>query len=241
MDVHLRGKVIIVSGATGTLGSAVAMLCAREGACVIGTYLTGDTVAERLASEGIMLHRVDVRESSQINWLVDLVVRKYPKVHALINNAALVKDNLVAMMDENEWDDVISVNLKGVFNFTKAVSGLFMKQREGKIINVVSRAGMRGTEGQVNYCASKAAVVGFTKSVARELGTFNVTVNAVSPGFFVSKMNRHLSAERLSRVMDEHLLGRLMQPDEIAQFIVYLLSDKVATLTGQVFCWDSRV
>lgn len=240
----LEGKVAIVTGASRGIGRQIAVTMAKEGAEVIVNYNGSADKAEAVVAEiqaaGGKAEAVqcNVSEYLKAEELIKYVTEKYKKVDILVNNAGITKDNLLMKMSEAEFDAVISTNLKGAFNCTKHVSRQMLKQRSGRIINISSVSGVIGNAGQANYCASKAGVIGLTKSVARELGSRGITVNAIAPGFIDTEMTEVLS-ETVKKTMGEQIpLKRFGKTEDIAAAAAFLASDKAGYITGQVICVD---
>lgn len=240
----LEGKVAIVTGASRGIGRQIAVTMAKEGAEVIVNYNGSADKAEAVVAEiqaaGGKAEAVqcNVSEYLKAEELIKYVIEKYKKVDILVNNAGITKDNLLMKMSEEEFDAVISTNLKGAFNCTKHVSRQMLKQRSGRIINISSVSGVIGNAGQANYCASKAGVIGLTKSVARELGSRGITVNAIAPGFIDTEMTEVLP-ETVKKAMGEQIpLKRFGKTEDIADAAAFLASDKAGYITGQVICVD---
>jgi 3-oxoacyl-[acyl-carrier protein] reductase len=233
------GKIAIVTGAAQGIGKAIALDLAAAGADIV----LGDVMvdkAEEVAGEVIKLGRrtlvvkLDVSDRESTTALARAAADEYGRIDILVNNAGITRDNLIMRMKPEEWDSVIAVNLTGVFNCTQAVVRYMMKQRYGRIINISSVIGQMGNAGQSNYGSTKAGVVGFTKSAARELGSRNITVNAITPGFIATAMTDALSEEVRERLLANVPLGRLGQPQDIAKAVRFLASDDAAYVTGAV-------
>lgn len=239
----LEGKVAIVTGGSRGIGRAIAEALAEEGASVAVCSRNLDSnsdVAEHINSHGGTAHpyQVDVTDADSVSALVSDVLRDLGRIDILVNNAGVTADNVLLRLKEADWDKVMDTNLKGAFNCTKAVARTMLKQRGGKIINIASVVGMVGNPGQANYCASKAGIIGFTKSVARELGSRNITVNCVAPGFIETAMTETVS----ENVKDEMLrfipLGRLGRPEDVAEVVRFLASPASDYITGEVIRAD---
>lgn len=241
MDVRLEGKLVLVAGATGALGEAIVKGCLRDGAKIAATYLDNSDKALELEKLGAHVVRCDLTSIKEVEALLKGVYDKFGRIDCLVNAAGAVRDNFLVNMDEDDWGEVIDVNLKGAFNIGKAALKLMMKQRSGKIINVASRVGIRGQIGQVNYAAAKGGLIAFTKTLAKEAGHFGVKANVLVPGFFESNMTKDLPEGIWDMARGESALGEVAKASEIADFVIYLLSDKVNGVTGQVFSVDSRV
>lgn len=240
----LEGKIAIVTGASRGIGRQIAVTMAKEGAVVVVNYNGSADKAEAVVKEiqaaGGQAEAIqcNVSEYLKAEELIKYVTEKYKRVDILVNNAGITKDNLLMKMSEEEFDAVISTNLKGAFNCTKHVSRQMLKQRSGRIINISSVSGVIGNAGQANYCASKAGVIGLTKSVARELGSRGITVNAIAPGFIDTEMTEVLS-ETVKKTMGEQIpLKHFGKTEDIADAAAFLASDKAGYITGQVICVD---
>lgn len=233
----LQGQVALVTGASRGIGKAVALELARLGATVVGTA-TSDSGAENISAylnaagalgRGAVL---EVRDQAQVDALIGAIEKEFGAIGILVNNAGITRDNLAMRMKDDEWDAVIDTNLKAVFRLSKAVMRGMMKARTGRIINVTSVVGHAGNPGQANYCAAKAGVSGMTRSLARELGSRNVTVNCVAPGFIDTDMTKVLSDEQKSSLLGNIPLGRLGTPEDIAAAVAFLASPGAAYVTG---------
>lgn len=240
----LTGKVALVTGASRGIGRAIALHLAEHGADVAVNYAgseaaAGEVVAaiEAMGRKAIKL-RADVSSYQESEELVKQTIEKLGKIDILVNNAGITRDNLIMRMKEEEFDQVIATNLKGVFNCVKAVTRPMMKQRSGRIINISSVVGVLGNPGQANYVAAKAGVIGLTKATARELSTRGITVNAVAPGFIETDMTDKLSAEMREQMLKQIPLERLGQPEEIAKVVRFLASDDASYMTGQTLHVD---
>ncbi len=240
----LDGKTALITGASKGIGKAIAMTYAQEGANVAFTYLSsvekGQALEGELAAFGIQAkgYRSDASDFAAAEELVKSVIEDFGGLHILINNAGITKDNLLMRMTEEMWDQVINVNLKSCFNTVKASTRNFMKQRGGSIINITSVVGLRGNAGQANYSASKAGIVGFTKSVALELGSRGIRSNAVAPGFIETEMTDVLDEKVVQGWRDAIPLKRGGTPEDVAQACVFLGSDHSTYITGQVLQVD---
>lgn len=240
----LTGKVALVTGASRGIGRSTALLLAERGAKIVVNYAGNQAAAEevvakikQLGSEAIAVQG-DVAIADDAAKLIDVAVNTFGRLDILVNNAGITRDNLLIRMKEEDWDQVIATNLKGVFNCTKAAAKVMMKQRYGRIINLTSVVALLGNPGQANYVAAKAGVIGLTKSNARELGARNITVNAVAPGYIQTDMTAGLNQEVRESLHKQIPLGRLGDPEDVAKAIVFLASDDSAYITGQVFAVD---
>ncbi|AJE03290.1 3-oxoacyl-[acyl-carrier-protein] reductase [Geobacter pickeringii] len=237
--MNLMGKVAIVTGASRGIGRAVALKLAREGADVVVTATTLES-AQATASEIEAIGRkslaaaVDVSDSAAVESLFAAVVETFGKVDILVNNAGITRDGLLLRMKDADWDAVIDVNLKGAFNCVREASKLMTKARSGRIINISSVVGEMGNAGQINYCASKAGMIGLTKSAARELAKRGITVNAVTPGFIETDMTAVLSEKVREGLLQQIPLERLGAPDDVANAVFFLASDLGSYVTGHV-------
>ena len=239
---RLREKVAIVTGASRGIGRAIAQALAAEGAKIVINYASASNSAQQVVSEitdkgseAIAL-QADVSQSDQVESLVNAVMEKWNRIDILINNAGITRDTLLLRMKPEDWQAVIDLNLTGVFLCTKAVSKIMLKQRSGRIINITSVAGQMGNPGQANYSAAKAGVIGFTKTVAKELAPRGIIVNAVAPGFIATDMTNDLKSEEILKYIP---LSRYGQPEEVAGMVRYLAADPSASyITGQVFNVD---
>jgi len=235
----LQNKVALVTGASRGIGRAIALELARQGAIVLGTATSeagAQSIGEALSQAGARgAGRVlDVRDPAQCDALVASVQKEFGDILVLVNNAGIVRDNLALRMKDAEWDEVIDTNLRPVFRLARAVMRGMMKARWGRIINITSVVGASGNAGQANYAAAKAGVAGMTRSLARELGSRNITVNCVAPGFIDTDMTRALSEEQRTALVGQIPLGRLGKPDDIAAAVAFLASPAGDYVTGTV-------
>ena len=240
----LEGKTALVTGASKGIGRAIAERYAEEGANVAFTYLSsvekGEALVAELEAKGVKAkgYRSDASNFAAAEELINSVVADFGSLDILVNNAGITKDNLLMRMNEDMWDTVINVNLKSVFNTVKAATRTFMKQRGGSIINMTSVVGVKGNAGQANYAASKAGIIGFTKSVALELGSRGVRSNAIAPGFIETEMTDQLDANTVQGWRDAIPLKRGGQPEDVANLAVFLGSDMSSYITGQTIQVD---
>lgn len=243
ISTNLNEKVALVTGAARGLGRAIAESLAAAGAkiaCIdVNAEWLTDTIAAIRAAGGVAEpYACDVTQSDRVGEVVDEVVRLWGKLDILVNNAGITRDNLLVRMKDDQWDAVININLRGTFLFTRAAARPMMKARGGRIINVASVSGLMGNPSQANYSASKAGVIGLTRTVARELAGRNITVNAVAPGFIATDMTAKLGEEILQKVREEIPLGRLGEPQDVADAVVFLASDAASFITGHVLTVD---
>ncbi|WP_374554407.1 3-oxoacyl-ACP reductase FabG [Aquitalea pelogenes] len=234
--MSLQGKVALVTGASRGIGAAIADALQAEGAIVIGTATSESGAAaihERLAANGGTGRVLNVTEDGAIEALVDAIDKEFGAVAILVNNAGITRDGLLMRMKDDDWDAIMDTNLKSVFKASKAVLRGMMKARWGRIINIASVVGATGNPGQTNYAAAKAGIMGFTKSMAREVGSRNITVNCVAPGFIDTDMTRALPEEQRTALVGQISLGRLGDAKDIADATAFLASDRAAYITGQ--------
>jgi len=229
----LEGKVALVTGASRGIGRAIGLELAKHGARVVGTATTQEGAAA-ISACGLAGRVLDVRDAAQCDALVAAIQKELGDILVLVNNAAVTRDNLALRMKDAEWDEVMDTDLKPVFRLSRAVMRGMMKSRWGRIINITSVVGAAGNPGQANYAAAKAGVVGMAKSLARELGSRNITVNCVAPGFIDTDMTRVLSEEQKSALLAQIPLGRLGRPEDVAAAVAYLASPAAAYVTGAV-------
>ena len=242
--MDFAGKTAVVTGGSRGLGRAVCLELAKGGANVVLCYAgneaaAGETVAacEALGAKALAV-RCDVAKADEVKALMDAAVQAFGRIDILVNNAGITRDGLLMMMKEEDFDAVINANLKGAFLCMKAVSRLMMKQRYGRIVNLSSVVGLRGNAGQVNYAASKAGVIGMTKSLAKELATRGVTVNAVAPGFIDTDMTAAMPQAAREATLASIPMGRMGAPEDVAKAVAFLASDEAAYVTGQVLAVD---
>jgi 3-oxoacyl-[acyl-carrier protein] reductase len=233
----LNGQVAIVTGASRGIGEAIARTLAAAGATVVGTSTSGggaEGITKMLGEAGAkgVGKVLDVRDATAGAAFVDSVQQEFGPVGILVNNAGVTRDNLLARMKDEEWDEIQATNLKAVFVLSRAVLRGMMKARAGRIVNVSSVVGFTGNAGQANYAAAKAGMVGFSKSLAREVGSRSITVNCVAPGFIETDMTRALAAEQVKKLVENVPLGRLGRVDDVAQAVLFLCSPGAAYITG---------
>ena len=241
---RFEGKTAIVTGASRGIGREIALQLAQEGAKVAVNYSgskdKADEVVQQIKDAGgeAFAIQADVSNTDSVKTMVDMTIETFGSIDILVNNAGITKDNLLVRMKEDEWDDVININLKGVFLCTKGVSRQMMRQRAGKIVNVASIVGVSGNAGQANYVAAKAGVIGFTKTTAQELAARNINVNAVAPGFITTDMTDALNEDVKNQMLANIPLGKLGSPENVAKTVMFLLSEDAAYITGQTIHVD---
>ena len=240
----LEGKIALVTGAAKGIGRAIALALAADGATVIVNYNGSAQKAEAVVDEIKALgkdseaYQCNVANTADVDAMIKDVIKRYGSLDILVNNAGITRDNLIMKMSEEDFDAVIDANLKGCFNTIKAVSRQMLKQRAGRIINITSVSGILGNAGQANYSASKAGVIGLTKSVARELSSRGITCNAVAPGFIDTEMTAQMTDKAKEAVKTQIPLGRVGKVDDIAEVVTFLASEKASYITGQVISVD---
>ena len=240
----LDGKTALVTGASRGIGRAIAIRLASEGAAVAINYAGNVKAAEEVkavieaAGGRAMLVQADVADSTAVDAMIKAVIEAFGQIDILVNNAGITRDGLLMRMKDSDWDDVININLKSVYLVTKAVSKIMMKQRSGKIINMTSVVGVTGNAGQANYSASKAGVIGFTKTCAKELASRGITVNAIAPGFIHTDMTDVLPDKVKDAMVEAIPLHRMAEPDEVANVALFLASELASYVTGQVINVD---
>jgi len=240
---QLANQIAVVTGAGRGIGRAIALKFAVEGAdivCVSRTKDNSEKIAQEIRALGhkAWAHAVDVSETNAVATAAETILAEASRVDILVNNAGVTRDGLLMRMSDEDWDAVLNTNLKGAFSFTKAFARAFVKQRAGRIINVSSVIGLIGNAGQCNYAASKAALIGFTKSLARELGSRGITVNALAPGFIETDMTAALNADLRTELLKKIPLNRFGQPEDIADAALFLAGPSARYITGQVLVVD---
>ena len=241
---ELTGKTAIITGASRGIGAEIAKRFAEAGARIVvnysGSQQKAEAVVESIKQNGgeAIAVKANVADSEAVKAMVDEAMSAFGSVDILVNNAGITRDNLMMRMKDDEWDDVINTNLKGVFVCTKAVTRQMMKQRSGRIVNIASIVGVMGNAGQANYVASKAGVIGLTKTTARELASRGITANAVAPGFITTDMTDGLNEDIQKTMMAQIPLGRFGKPEEVAKAALFLASDEASYMTGQTLHLD---
>lgn len=240
----LSGKIALVTGASRGIGRQTAITLAGYGATVIVNYNGSEEKAQEVVKQiednggSASVYGCNVADFFAVETMMKRIVKEYGVLDILVNNAGITRDGLLMKMSESDYDDVMNINLKGAFNCIKHISRQMLKQKSGRIINLSSVVGQYGNAGQVNYSASKAGIIGITKSVAKELGSRGITVNAVAPGFIVTEMTDAMPEEAKKQVEDRIAMKRLGQTSDVAELIAFLASDKASYITGQVISVD---
>jgi len=233
---ELAGEIALVTGASRGIGAAIADSLAERGATVIGTA-TSDSgaaaIGERLAALGGHGRKLDVADGEQVEALIEAIGKEFGSVSILVNNAGITRDNLLMRMKDEDWQAVIDTNLTSIFRTSKAVMRGMMKARKGRIVNIASVIGATGNAGQANYAAAKAGIIAFSKSLAKEIGSRNVTVNVVAPGFIDTDMTRDLPEDAKNAMLGQIALGRLGEPADIARAVAFLAGPDAGYITGE--------
>ncbi|MBU4310756.1 3-oxoacyl-[acyl-carrier-protein] reductase [bacterium] len=242
--MRLKNKVALVTGGGRGIGRAISLALAKEGAKVCVNYFhskdAAEEVVKRIKENGgeAISHKADVSKLEAVNRMVEEINKQFGRIDILVNNAGLNIDKYLMIMNEEEWDKVIDVNLKGTFNCSKAVSRVMIGQRSGNIINISSVSAISGTAGQTNYSAAKGGMISFTKSLARELAPFDIRVNALAPGLIETEMVKKMPKEMLDRILEITPLKRVGKPEEVAKAVIFLVSEEAGYITGQVIRVD---
>jgi 3-oxoacyl-[acyl-carrier protein] reductase len=243
----LKEQVAIVTGGTKGIGRAICLLFAVEGAEVIANFSKDVKAAEDLMEEAksrglsVALLKADVTQFDQVKEMVEETFAQYGRIDILVNNVGLIRDNFLMLMSDDDWDSLIKTNLTSLFYCCKAVIRKMIPERRGKIINISSISGILGTSGQTNYATAKGGVISFTKSLARELGPFNIHVNAVAPGLIESEVISRMPKEKVEAIIKSSSLGRMGKPEEVAQAVLFLASEGSNYITGQTIVVDGGI
>jgi len=244
MNASLKNKVVIISGATRGIGRAIAIELAREGANISFNFLKSNKEAIELEKEikalgvNVKSFQVDIRDYNAVKSWADDTKKLFGGIDIVVNNAGVIKDKALALMEPDDWHEVISTNLDGTFNLTRAAIVTFIKQKSGIVINIASVSGVVGMPRQTNYAASKAGIIGFTKSLAKEVASYNIRVNAVAPGFIETDMLKDLKEEYKDQIIKQIPLSGLGKPEEVAKTVKFLVSENASYITGQTVVID---
>lgn len=240
----LSGKVAVVTGSSQGIGAGIAKTLAAQGARVVVNYRSNPALADEVVAAIIAIGgqavavQADVSRSEEAERLIKTAIDTYGQIDILVNNAGLTRDTLIMKMKDDDWDAVLQTNLSSVYYCSKAVVRPMMKKRGGRIINITSVVGLAGQAGQTNYAASKAGIIGFTKSLAKEVGSRNITVNAVAPGFIPTALTNVLPEAQVQSIIETTPLGRLGTPEDVAHAVLFLATDEASFITGQVITVD---
>lgn len=245
--MQLEEKVAIVTGGTRGIGKAICLLFAEEGARVVANFSKDVAAAEELMKEvqskglHIGLFKADVTQFDQVKEMVEETFAQYGRIDILVNNVSLIRDNFLMLMSDDDWDSLIKANLNSLFYCCKTVIRKMIPERKGKIINISSISGILGTSGQANYATTKGGMISFTKSLARELGPFNIHVNAVAPGLIESGVVSKMPKEKVEAIIKSSSLGRIGKPEEVARVVLFLASEQSDYVTGQTIIVDGGI
>lgn len=245
--MQLKDKVAVITGGTRGIGKAISLLFAEEGAEVVANFSKDVSAAEALTKEArsrglkVRLFKADVTQFDQVKEMVEETFTQYGKIDILVNNVGLIRDNFLMLMSDEDWESLIKANLTSLFYCCKAVIRKMIPERKGKIINISSISGILGTSGQTNYAATKGGMISFTRSLARELGSFNIHVNAVAPGLIESDIASRMPKEKIEAIIRSSSLGRMGKPEEVAQAVLFLASEQSDYITGQTIIVDGGI
>ncbi len=243
----LKDQVAIVTGGTKGIGRAICLLFAEQGAKVVANFSKDVDAAEALKKEAktrglsIGLYKADVTQFDQVKEMMEEAFAEYGKIDIFVNNVGLIRDNFLMLMSDDDWNSLLQTNLTGLFNCCRTVIRKMIPQRKGKIINISSISGILGTSGQTNYAATKGGVISFTKALAREVGPFNIHVNAVAPGLIESDVVSKMPKEKVEAIIKTSSLGRIGKPEEVAQVVLFLASEDSNYITGQTIIVDGGI
>ena len=243
----LEDKVAIVTGGTKGIGKAISLLLAEQGAKVVANFSKDENAAEDLEKEAksrglnLGLFKADVTQLDRVKAMVEQIFAQYGKIDILVNNVGLVRDNFLMLMSDEDWESLLKANLTSLFFCCRIVIRKMIPQRRGKIINISSISGILGTPGQANYAATKGGMISFTKSLARELGPFNIHVNAVAPGLIESEMVSRMPKEKVEAIVKSSSLGRIGKPEDVAPAVLFLASEHSNYITGQTIVVDGGI
>ncbi len=243
----LKDKVAIVTGGTKGIGRAISLLFAEDGAKVVANFSKDIDSAEELMKKaksnqwGIGLYKADITQFDQVKEMIEEVYAQYGRIDILVNNVGIIRDNFLMLMSDEDWNSLLRTNLTSLFYCCRAVIRKMIPQRRGKIINISSISGILGTSGQTNYAATKGGVISFTKALARELGPFNINVNAVAPGLIESEMVSQMPKDKVEAIIKSTSLGRIGKPEEVAQAVLFLASERSDYITGQTIVVDGGI
>ena len=240
MEINLSGKQIFITGGTSSLGRVFVKRAVEEGASVYFTYHENQQTAEELKQRGAIGFQIDLSNHARIDQLKKELQIYTHELDGLVHNAAFVKDHTVQNLSEEEWDEVLSVNLNSVYYVTKKFLSFLFKKPGSKILNMISRVGSKGGFGQANYAAAKGGLIALTKSLAQELGKKEILVNGLNPGFMKSKMTESIPMDAFKKNIEESVLNKISDPRAVSDFMIYLLSDRFQNVSGQIFHLDSR-
>lgn len=245
--MQLKDQVAIVTGGTKGIGRAICLLFAEEGAKVVANFSKDVDAAEALKKEAktrelnIGLYKADVTQFDQVKEMIEEAFAEYGKIDIFVNNVGLIRDNFLMLMSDDDWNSLLHTNLTSLFNCCRTVIRKMIPQRKGKIINISSISGILGTSGQTNYAATKGGVISFTKALAREVGPFNIHVNAVAPGLIDSEVVSRMPKEKVEAITKSSSLGRIGKPEEVAQVVLFLASEHSNYITGQTIIVDGGI